>query len=104
MNKVQPITPEEAGPGKARVLPDEVIQVWNDTIARNVVNGVAKIGQSEIITALMVKTKCPRPTVFNEHWLDIEDLYRSAGWVVNYDKPGYDENYEASFTFAKAKK
>ncbi len=40
-------------------------------------------------------------TVCDNHWLDVEDVYREAGWVVEYDKPGYCESYEATFTFKK---
>lgn len=38
-----------------------------------------------------------------EH-LDVEDVYRAAGWEVTYDKPGYNETYDATFTFRSAKK
>jgi hypothetical protein len=31
--------------------------------------------------------------------LDIEPIYREAGWIVEYDKPAYCENYDANFTF-----
>lgn len=46
----------------------------------------------------------PRPSrqfIFDKHWLDIEDTYRKAGWNVEYDKPGYCENYDAYFVFSK---
>lgn len=44
----------------------------------------------------------PRNVVFANKWLDIEDIYREQGWRVDYDKPAYNENYQASFTFAPA--
>lgn len=37
--------------------------------------------------------------IFNNHWLDIEDKYALDGWKVIYDKPAYNESYEASFKF-----
>ena len=40
-----------------------------------------------------------RQTIFKNSWLDIEPIYRRAGWLVKYDKPGYCENYLANFTF-----
>ncbi len=33
-------------------------------------------------------------------WLNVEELYRAQGWTVTYDKPGYNESYPATFTFA----
>ena len=40
-----------------------------------------------------------RSTLFDNNWLDIEPIYRRAGWVVEYDKPAYCEDYPATFTF-----
>lgn len=37
--------------------------------------------------------------LYKKHQLDIEEVYRKAGWVVSYDKPAYNENYDAIFTF-----
>ncbi len=28
----------------------------------------------------------------------------TEGWIVEYDKPGYDESYDAYFVFKKGKK
>jgi hypothetical protein len=39
--------------------------------------------------------------MFNKHWFDIEDIYRKAGWAVEFDKPGYNESYESFFVFKK---
>lgn len=27
--------------------------------------------------------------------------YQAAGWKITYDKPGHNETYNATFTFAK---
>lgn len=40
-----------------------------------------------------------RDMLFDNHWLDIEPMYRREGWIVEYDKPGFNEHYEATFTF-----
>jgi hypothetical protein len=42
-----------------------------------------------------------RQEVFDNQWLDIEDIYREAGWKVSYDKPAYNETYKAYFTFSR---
>jgi hypothetical protein len=33
--------------------------------------------------------------------MDVEDVYQKAGWEVEFDKPGYNEDYEANFKFSK---
>ena len=40
-----------------------------------------------------------RNTIFENDWLDVEPIYRKEGWIVEYDKPAYCENYPANFTF-----
>lgn len=42
--------------------------------------------------------------IFDNHQLDFEDLYRKNGWKVVYDKPGYNESYDAYFEFKRADK
>lgn len=42
-----------------------------------------------------------REQIYENRWLDIEDSYRAVGWHVEYDKPGYCESYEATFTFKR---
>jgi hypothetical protein len=35
----------------------------------------------------------------NTKWLDIEDIFEKAGWIVQYDSPGYNESYDGFFIF-----
>lgn len=42
--------------------------------------------------------------IFDNHWLDIEDIYREQGWKVKYDKPGYnEESFKPYFEFSVKK-
>ena len=43
----------------------------------------------------------PSDVAFDWAWLDFEPEYREAGWKVTYDGPGYNEDYEATYTFIK---
>ncbi len=43
--------------------------------------------------------KVSRESIIANHWLDVETHYQAAGWKVAYDKPAYNENYPACFTF-----
>lgn len=40
-----------------------------------------------------------RETIFRRGYLNVEEAYREQGWSVVYDKPGYNETYDASFEF-----
>ena len=97
---MKPITPRQALKDKVTVLPDGVIKVFNFLIVSNLADGEACISQKEAVTAL-VKEGFTRNEIFKKGWLDIEDIYRAAGWEVEYDKPGYNETYEPTFTFSK---
>lgn len=48
-------------------------------------------------TGPTVTTKVP------QHWLNFEGAYRRAGWKVEFDKPGYNESYPATFKFTAYK-
>lgn len=102
---IKPISPDEVADQKLNDLPELVITTWNRLIARKSTgSNIIKITQDEIVAALMVALNCDRDTVFNSNYLDIEPIYRAVGWHVAYDKPGYNESYEAVFEFSKPKK
>lgn len=42
-----------------------------------------------------------RQEIFDNCWLDVEDIFEEVGWKVVYDKPGYNESYPANFEFTK---
>ena len=101
MDNVKPISPDEVGSYLGVILPPEVIAAWNKLIALNFSNGSATIDQCDAIAALMAATGKTRDEVFDKGWLNIEPMYRAAGWKVVYDKPAYNESYEPTFTFTK---
>lgn len=97
---VRPITPEEALEVKKINFPPEVLTVVNRLIGENFREGYATILQKDIVKELAA-TGLQRKEIFDNHWLDFEDLYREAGWGVTYDKPGYNEDwYEPRFKFS----
>ena len=98
---IKPITPTEVASAKSSKIPDEVIKAFNDLIVTEWDGHSAVIHQDEICTLVAERLKVKRQTVFANKWLDVEDIFRQAGWKVEYDKPGYNETYEATFTFSK---
>lgn len=98
---VKPVTPEEALSGMT--LPDEVMKTWNTAVTK-AVQGNGKVNQDDIVDALMAATGRNRQFIFDEGWLDVENIYRNVGFDVEYHRPTYDENWEAYFIFKVGKK
>lgn len=94
---IKPITPAQAKASKT--FPDNVIDCWNAVIIEKLSGGSALVEQDYILNRLVASTDVPRAKVIENGWLDVEDVYRKAGWKVNYDKPGYDKSYKATFSF-----
>ena len=98
----RPLTPDEAAGHKAAVLPEEVIEVFNDLIARNWNGRTATVAQEDAVQALSARLGIARDEVFGRQLLDVEPVYQAQGWQVRYDKPGWNESYGAYFEFSRA--
>lgn len=96
---VQPISPKDVVVKKAQQIPDVVFETFNSLIAQKIGDGgYARFTLKEIADRLEAQG-VNRKEMFDKHWLDIEDIYRKAGWHVEFDRPGFNEDYEANFTF-----
>lgn len=99
---VKPIKPSEVTKTKA-MLPDEVLEAFNELITHNFSGGSACFRQKEVETLILKKFKkngkqVSGEDIYKNHWLDVEGIYRKAGWKVNFDQP---RSYSATFTFSK---
>jgi hypothetical protein len=101
--KVAPIRPSEVASEKKRTFPSAVLASFNELITQEFVSNSANIKQDDVVE-LMVKKGLDRKEIYDKGWLDVEDVYRAAGWHVKYDKPAYNETYPASFTFTRRSK
>jgi len=114
--KVQPVSPQDVVEEKEKWIPDEVISAFNKLISVNFSYGHASFRQDEIVVEIIDNLKKSdlevikgiqqsnkklRTLIFDRNWLDVEDIFRKAGWIVEYDKPGYNESYAATFNFRK---
>lgn len=97
---VKPITPREVASLKQVLIPDAVIEAFNEMIAANFNGGYSSFTQ-EAVVKLIVKKGISRNDLFSNNWLDVEPIYEKSGWKVEYDKPGYNESYEPTFSFKK---
>ncbi len=96
--KIAPIRPRDIARQKQESFPNEVIEAFNQLIGESFNNGYATIRQDDAV-ALMVKKGLVSKEIYRRGWLNVEDIYRKAGWEVEYDKPAYNESYPATFTF-----
>ena len=103
---MKPITPQQALDNIEKEFPAFVFEAVNNCINRNYFGKSSFIIKQDVIVDEILKLAPEGTTkqeIYDKHWLDFEEAYRKAGWVVNYDKPGYAESYDAYFEF-KVKK
>lgn len=97
--RMKPISPREAESVRSESIPDKVVEIFNRHIVKNVIAGVSIVLQEDVVRDICEEMEIPRNRVFELRYLDVETLFKSVGWIVEYDKPGYNENYKPSFTF-----
>jgi hypothetical protein len=100
----KPITPDEVFAAKEKLLPPEVFEAFNEMIARKWDGDSASFTLKEVATSIANRLKISTADVYARNLLDVEDVYRMAGWGVDFDRPGYNETYEANFAFKKKRK
>jgi hypothetical protein len=89
---IEPIKPNDV----QKKIPDFVVQCFNELIEEHW-NGTS----SEFtLKAVLQKLKAEMVYVPKEY-LDVEPIYEKVGWKVKFDKPGYDESYDAFYKFTK---
>lgn len=98
---VEPLTLNQADEQQGNFIPPAVIEAVNALILSKWNGQSITLYQDEVIDAIHRKINVMRHEIFDKGWLDFEPLYRKAGWKVGFDKPGYNENYKAHFTFTR---
>ena len=101
MRTINPITPQEVNSKRLEDIPDLVIEAFNELIVKNSQGATARINQDDAIERIMTKIDISRGDIFAKGYLNVEPIYEAAGWAVSYDKPGYNESYEAHFIFSR---
>lgn len=97
---MEAMTPKQVVDLKMSRIPEKVFEVFNEVIADNLSDGYATVKQNDVIARILGKIdNTTRQEIFDNGWLDVEPFYRKKGWKVTYDRPGYNETYEASWTF-----
>lgn len=97
--KVMPIKASEITKIRHQAIPDAVIEAFNKLILKDFSAGSAKVKQDDVVSLITGKG-LSRKEIFDNHWLDVEDLYRKNGWTVKYNSPCRDENFDSYFLFS----
>ena len=100
----EPIKPKDIVSAKKESMPDQVIEAFNELIAEKWDGSSSTVKQSDAVKRIISKfgwDKTQSNELFDNHWLDVEPIFRKAGWKVEYDKPGFNETYPATYTFEK---
>lgn len=109
MPNIKPISPVEAENKHRGTIPDSIINAFNKLIIKHYkpISKEAVVKQDEVLDMVCEDPDSGMLTkdeIFDNHWLDIEDIYREQGWKVKYDKPGYnEESFKPYFEFSVKK-
>jgi len=96
-----PIKPKDVQDEKDKGIPEVVFTIFNDLIKEDWDGWAAVVIQDEAVKRIAKELGITCTQAFDRGYLEVESAYRKAGWKVEYDKPGYNEDYEANFTFRK---
>jgi len=99
-----PIKPSEVRQHKTDLLPEEVFIAFSDCIAITWDGRSSVVKQRDVVGRIAAAMSITTAEVVQRHYLDVEEAYRAHGWDVEYDKPGYNETYEATFRFTTGKR
>ena len=103
---VEPINPKDVVAEKQKTLPDQVVEAFNELIAENWRSRSSIVKQKDAVRRIKLKMglEALNDALWDDNWLNIEEVYRKVGWKVFYDKPAYNETYEPTFEFSKESK
>lgn len=98
----KPISPKDVEIAKAaHGEMSLIIEAANELIAEKWNGYDATFTVRELGARARPKLGMQEDEKFKDGQLDIEPIFRKAGWNVEFDRPGYCENYEARFIFKK---
>lgn len=103
---ITPITPHDADRYHWEKIPGSVVKVINLLIQECYSNGVATVS-TEVIERNLINNQIAkdRTEIYDNGWLEIEGLYREAGWHVEFvphNKTYFNKAQESLFIFKKA--
>jgi hypothetical protein len=103
---IKPITPDEVRAGYINVIPQFVIESFNELIQKNFDGRCSLIHLSEVKSRAKAKqvNSALANTPFDDKWLNVERYYRDAGWIVQYESPDWGDTWKPFFRFTTPSK
>lgn len=98
------IRPDQIDQARKDYIPEEVIAVFNELIIENFNGNQAVVYQDDAEAKIAEVLGIQRQVVYDRRYMDIEQIFREAGWKVEYDSPAYCESFRAHWTFIKPRK
>ena len=104
MMAVKPISPKDVTDNLDKIIPESIIEAVNNLIKKEFRGNEVTILQTDIIKeARRIDKDLTEKKIFDNKWIDFEPIFRKAGWIVEYNSPGYCESYPETFTFRSKK-
>lgn len=88
---------------KCEHIPQAIISVVNNLLIEKYNDGqTIVLTQDEIIAKILESQEgvMTRQQIFNDRLLDFEPIFRQHGWIVEYVKSQYGENFTSFFRFS----
>lgn len=100
--KTKPIKPEEVETKKASMIPDVIIEAFNELIVENYTkHGQSSFKLKEVEALVESKDKQIADQAYEKGWYDVESLFKEAGWIVGFESPNRTETFDEYFVFEK---
>lgn len=101
--RIEPIKPNDIMDNLEDIIHPDVIRAVNEILKDKYRGSRITFTLKEIKAKAISYGNISDKEIDEKKWLDFESIYRKAGWVVNYDRPGWDENYDSFFEFSVKK-
>ena len=88
---VKPIRPSEVASKKSQVVPGMVIEAFNELIVKYYTGGESLFQQDDVERLILAKFRSMGTPIFvtdiyDQNWLNVDELFRNAGWDVEYSR------------------
>ncbi len=103
MKRGAPAGPDDLPPAQKREIPPFVFDVVNKLLAEAEDREFIKL-ELYLVKQSILSNMPTDEGPFHADWLDFEQAYRDAGWKVIYDRPPWNEDYDACYLFEPLKK
>lgn len=100
---INPISPNDVQACMNGLIPDAVIEIFNEAIVAKFDGTSARVTVESVVPVICERLGCARNRVFDSHWLDIEDIFKKAGWSVEWHKAPYYSMSPSYWIFTKTK-